>query len=90
MLWGQSSRTICLSKFGDFCGQATVAYRIDNNHISLGFSHYGCPEAVEKTVVQKVEAFEQHASLARRIPPRVLAIFKHYKKMQQTFLFFGK
>ncbi len=27
-----------------------VTYRIDNNHISLDFSHYECPEAVEKTV----------------------------------------
>ncbi len=37
-----------LPKFGDFCGQATVTYLIDVNHISLGnvVGHYGCPKAV--------------------------------------------
>ncbi len=50
VLSGQSSRTISLSKFGDFCGQAMVTHLIDINHISLSndVGHYGCPEAVER------------------------------------------
>ncbi len=52
VLSGQSSRTTCLSKFGDFRGQTMVTYLIDVNRISLGnvVGHYGRPEAVEKTV----------------------------------------
>ncbi len=52
MLSGQSSQTICLPKFGDFCGQVMVTYLIDVNHLSLGYvvGLYGCPEAAKKTV----------------------------------------
>ncbi len=73
-----------------------VTYFIDVNHISLGnvVDHHGCPEAVAKTVSHMFRKLRLLSNV-RHSPVGYPLAFKPSssitkKKMQQTFLFFGK